>query len=412
MLTRGIKNPTPGAKATAAKAKNAAKAPPPGSTKAIVALQPSTKVNVDETSASKGSAMWKGRVMVAVGAKPAPYALPAVLAASGWAPAPSFNQYHDAMEEYANSVDENTGKTNASMTHMKRCIALELAFRESVMVQQAGLIPSKLRENVRVYPNNPESEEVPALFLACAGPSPNLGQKKAVSKSAYYFFSRLKPVRETGCPDYQPASLMCLVRTFFGHMKETYDWNYNVQNDFNFQGGMVPALNDLFARRRKIHGPEYGTEKKETVLKDAKTVADCDLTVFDLDDPKDHTRATMTSFGLYLAYRGIKDHTYMERGNIERGTYTSGPFQGKDYWEVVGLIRKTNKLSVTNPVLRSPHPMRIPVDSDPGRIIGSFLEKLHPQQKRLYCKPATKNILAHYAACGAHKAVYNYKMPL
>ena len=56
--------------------------------------------------------------------------------------------------------------------------------------------------------------------------------------------------------------------------------------------------------------------------------------------------------------------------------------------------------------------MRIPVDSDPGRIIGSFLEKLHPQQKRLYCKPATKNILAHYAACGAHKAVYNYKMPL
>ena len=106
------------------------------------------------------------------------------------------------------------------------------------------------------------------------------------------------------------------------------------------------------------------------------------------DSSKEHTRATMTCFGLYCAFRGLREHTYLQKGNMVRGTYDNGPFLGQDYWAVIGVERKTNKLTSTNPVLEDQCPMRIPVDSVPGQIIEKYWG-LCPSRK----KTRTKNQL-------------------
>ena len=263
MVTHGNNNdPNNPKKVTAVKANHATKVPPRNANKHPVPLGPSNKNNIDQQANAKNETVRAGRVAVAVGARYPPESL--LAAVSVPRPNPYCNGVHEAMSEYANSIDENTGKAKDTDAYIKRCAALELAFIESVTVQQVDTIPLKLRELVKSHPLKPA---VPLLFHACAGATPDLGQRKCVSKATFRFFADLKPARNSGLSDYQPQTLMCMVRSFFAHMKDNYDWNYTYQKDFKFEGGLIPALDDLIKRRKKLHGVEYGVEKKKSVLK-------------------------------------------------------------------------------------------------------------------------------------------------
>ena len=68
---------------------------------------------------------------------------------------------------------------------------------------------------------------------------------------------------------------------------------------------------------------------------------------------------------------------------------------------------KTNKLSATNPVLKIHNGMRVPVDSDFGRIITNYFEKLSPGQVRMYCRAATKNQKENFKNMGHPKALFS-----
>ena len=92
---------------------------------------------------------------------------------------------------------------------------------------------------------------------------------------------------------------MTYLRTFFGQMKDIHDWRYCIDSNFNFRGGLIPALNDIFNQRRKKLGTIYGTAQNVTVLKTVNTTAELDLSVFNKNDPLQHMQKVMVGFGSY-----------------------------------------------------------------------------------------------------------------
>ena len=111
---------------------------------------------------------------------------------------------------------------------------------------------------------SPAGAPVPNLFYECAGDL-SLGKRKVVSKTVFFWISREKPARGNA-KELQPQTLTTCLRTFFGHMKDVYDWRFNFDKDFNFEGGLVPALNKLFADRRAVVGQKYGTAQNVAVM--------------------------------------------------------------------------------------------------------------------------------------------------
>ena len=73
---------------------------------------------------------------------------------------------------------------------------------------------------------------------------------------------------------------------------------------------------------------------------------------------------------------------------------------------------KTNKLSASNPVIKSHNHARIPVKSLPGKVIELYLSKLSPGQTQIYCKPATASMRVHYTNLGHPNAAFSPNQPM
>ena len=63
-------------------------------------------------------------------------------------------------------------------------------------------------------------------------------------------------------------------------MEKEYDWNYSVDHDFNFEGGLAPEMNMLRTERMK-KWPELGTGK---TVQDAGMESTKDIKLAILDE--------------------------------------------------------------------------------------------------------------------------------
>ena len=119
------------------------------------------------------------------------------------------------------------------------------------------------------------------MFSVCAGDKTPL-KIKIVSNAIWVWMSEKVDSRnETGW--LEPNTMMVYLRTMLGDMNEVYSWNYNLMKDFNFKGGLTPALNDFFTTHHN-KDKKYGTEPKKVVMKGAHCFTDLDLSIFDERD--------------------------------------------------------------------------------------------------------------------------------
>ena len=100
-------------------------------------------------------------------------------------------------------------------------------------------------------------------------------------------------------------------------------------------------------------------------------ISKIDLSIFNEDDPWDHIKKVSIGFGIYIGFRGKKDHEKIFLDDIQTGVFEEGhPYAGYKYACVVksqNFQEKVRKLSMHNAYVRDMEDIsRIPiVDDDP-----------------------------------------------
>ena len=116
-------------------------------------------------------------------------------------------------------------------------------------------------------------------------------------------------------------------------MKEEYNWEYQLDRDFNFERGFSENMRVLQEERMKTW-PLCRTGKN---VQDAgvESTQEVDITIFSNKDPHEFQLKTMASNTLYFALRGNEEHAWLLVGQIKFGTFEKGyPLAGIMYVEV------------------------------------------------------------------------------
>ena len=232
------------------------------------------------------------------------------------------------------------------------------------------------------------------MFIVCAGDKTPL-KIKIVSNAIWVWMSEKVDSRnETGW--LEPNTMMVYLRTMLGDMNEVYSWNYNLMKDFNFKGGLTPALNDFFTTHHN-KDKKYGTEPKKVVMKGAHCFTDLDLSIFDERDIWDHQMKIQLIYGGLTGFRGSREHALFELPHVKRDVYEPDhPLAGQEYWGLQPRQYKNHQMTTANPILEEYTHGRIPCGdindpASPGGCIGRYMEKISPGQERIYCYEATKS---------------------
>ena len=95
-----------------------------------------------------------------------------------------------------------------------------------------------------------EGELWPRLFLAgtCDDNSNMHDKIELVNRSLVDFALQTK--KKNG-KNYQPNTHANYIRTLLATMQERYNWNYSIDTDFSFKGGLTHVLTKLFQSRQK-----------------------------------------------------------------------------------------------------------------------------------------------------------------
>ena len=280
-----------------------------------------------------------------------------------------------------------SGARAHSEKHVMRCVKFEKELIEVILSEKDNMPElSVLQASI----HGKKFHNIPYFFIVVAGVV-SLGKAQLVSKILFNWISEKCPQRDGTGRYIQPKTTMTYLRTLLGHMKSTYDWRYLMETDFNFPGGLKGMLTLMFQHRRIVVGATYGADQRRAVMRGVSSVKDLDLSIFNLDDITEHQKCLMVVWGAYGGFRGNQEHTYLERHDIASGVFPPDhPRSGQEYWTIQKMEDKTNKLTTTNTTLTRDHANqpRIPVDSIPRQIIKKYLDKMAPQQTRIYCKPA------------------------
>ena len=117
--------------------------------------------------------------------------------------------------------------------------------------------------------------------------------------------------------------------------------------------------------------------------------------------------------GCYFGFRGCKEHAQLATANYVRGHFEKGHlWEGKEYVGIENMQHKTHKLSASNPAVKTHNGMRIPIDSEPGKVIAYFLSVVSPGQTRVYCRAATICQKINFANIGHPNAAFSPNQPL
>lgn len=201
-------------------------------------------------------------------------------------------------------------------------------------------------------------------------------------------------------------------------MKQEYDWRFSLEKDFNFTGGLVPRLSELYAKRREEYGTKYGSASKRQQIKEVDNSTQLDLSRFNEDVFSEHQKKVAVILGAFYGIRGMKEMSNLLIGNIDHGVIEAGhEYAGKMYYGINDLTDKSCKITFTNTVARQTNHMRLPVldENDPNDVagcIGRYLKKVSPSQLRLFCKEASPKQKHHYGTMGWPNAQMSPHQPL
>ena len=116
--------------------------------------------------------------------------------------------------------------------------------------------------------------------------------------------------------------------------------------------------------------------------------------------------------GITLGFRGCQEHADLDKRMVERGNFEKNhPLEGKEFYAIKDMTRKTSKLSTRSVYVKTNKNARIPVDSYAGKIMETFLSHLSPFQTRVYCQPLTSKQKARLPA-GQSMVFYNHRKPI
>ena len=396
--TRGIKNPTPGAIGTK---------PPPA--KKSQALKASTASNKMPTKTS-GDAL-NDRTKVQPATKPPPAEVqPATKPPPAGIENPSMN-FNQLIELAAKQTNQKYAQaTTHSGKHNAKRLGLEAEFIKSIIGPQAHTLPKDLTKMVDSSCETP-GKKVPVLFKALSG-DVTLPKRRLLGQILLNYFESKKPQRTSKHKDLSPRTVMCYCRTLFAHMGDTQDWNYKLEKDFNFTGGLTAGLNTMFQNRKKACGNSYGAPK-EAIISGTNSTKQIDWAVFDESDPVQHMQKVMVGFGAGFGFRGSDEHVTLSKNQIEKGTFEPGhPWAGEDYYAVINQVRKTSKLSTRTPVLKNNAAMRLPCKSKIGMCLTRYIDRIPPWRVRMYCKTATVGQKLCLTALGHTNAAFSARHPL
>ena len=94
--------------------------------------------------------------------------------------------------------------------------------------------------------------------------------------------------------------------------------------------------------------------------------------------------------GMTLGFRGCQEHADLDKRMIDRGNFEKGhPLEGKEFFAIKNMTRKTNKLSTRAVHVKTNKNARVPVDSYVGNIVETILRHLSPFQNCIYCQRLT-----------------------
>ena len=261
---------------------------------------------------------------------------------------------------------------------------------------------------------------VPKLFTALAGANPSMSMIRLASR-AYFnlaFDIRNEKAKGDACPYLEPATQNTYFRTLSGYMKECYDWHYSLQHDFNFAGGYYPRVCKLYAVRM-IEYPGLGTGQNKQIPDNAEVSSDVNLSKFEEDIHYEHQQLVMMICGMYFGTRGREEVAYLLVSQIIQGWFEeSSEYKGYRYIGISGMPDKSKKVTPTNSTARdTSKTMRIPIldinsKTDPGAIFKRYVDKCHPQQKRLFCKEASLKTKRRHFLEGYPNATMSIKQPL
>mmetsp|Transcript_4578 Transcript_4578/g.7743 ORF Transcript_4578/g.7743 Transcript_4578/m.7743 type:complete len:550 (+) Transcript_4578:127-1776(+) len=264
--------------------------------------------------------------------------------------------------------------------------------------------------NLSHMEKDPNGVFVPRLFFQLSGENPGMNKIRLCSNALWKFAKSLRNEKagEGECPFLQPGTQNTYMKTLLGFMKQEYNWNYSITQDFNFAGGYFARAKTLYAERARDY-PGYGSGGgAQTPNGSIESVQDIKLSShFDEDNINEHQMKNMVVCGSCLGFRGRTEHTYLTRDNIVIDKFEAGSdFFGYEYIGVTNLTDKSHRIDPINDTARNTkNMMRLPIidmndPDDPGAIFKRLFDKMHPSQNRLYCKEATKNQKANFAMLG------------
>lgn len=262
---------------------------------------------------------------------------------------------------------------------------------------------------------------VPKLIIKLGGTHPSMAHIRLASMALWYFAKDLKKLRtkEGECPFLEPSSHNTYMKTLLGYLKEQYNWNYSIQHDFNFQGGYTPRINLLFSERMEAY-PGYGFGARKQLPQGVEKSGDIDWHKHypDENDIVRHQKKLIGIMGTHFGLRGRGEHADLRKCNVIMGKFEpSSRFKNHDFIGLTGLLDKTTKVSATNDYARkSNNNMRLPIidpedPRDPGAIFKRYVDKMHPHQDRVYCRPATSKQLRIFKMQGNNNAAMSPHQP-
>ena len=138
----------------------------------------------------------------------------------------------------------------------------------------------------------------------------------------------------------------------------------------------------------------------------------------DEDDDHEFTLKCLLCFGLYLAFRGNDEHTFLRTHQVVVGRFEKDhPMEGALYVKTTHLNDKATKISFTNGRKRdTKRAMRLPVDPKnpacPGGTIYRYQQAHSPTADRFHTYPASIGDRKAYTKIGCPNVRYNPNKPI
>ena len=154
----------------------------------------------------------------------------------------------------------------------------------------------------------PDAQLHPRILNQCGGtitPAKKYLANKALKKHMATLVK--KRVKQGECPYYQPNTHAMMLRTLKSELSEKHDWQFSLDRDFKFRGGLWGAMKKLFEERGREYGNEYGTGSKKKILDEQDEQKIMDLSVFDENDLEQHQIKLMFA---NVAYQLVPPHDH------------------------------------------------------------------------------------------------------